>query len=169
MKKQTLLIGALVLVLGVAATASYFVSDNGALQGRFGSFGPPPCDPEKEDCEEMKDMLPPLEECDPIVEDCEEKLPPLPFEECDPVIEECSDMLPPLEDCDPAKEECMEPDYDKDGLSDKEEMDLGTDGKNPDTDGDGLSDGAEVHIEYTNPNDADTDSGGVDDGKEVLD
>jgi len=38
-----------------------------------------------------------------------------------------------------------DPDQDKDGLSDKIEISLGTDPNNPDTDGDGFSDGVEVY------------------------
>ncbi|MFP2964292.1 hypothetical protein ACLEPN_42965, partial [Myxococcus sp. 1LA] len=37
-------------------------------------------------------------------------------------------------------------DTDGDGLSDAEEIALGTDPNNPDTDGDGLPDGIEVHV-----------------------
>lgn len=89
-------------------------------------------------------------------------------------------------------------DSDGDGLTDKEEAQIGTDPFNPDTDGDGLSDGQEVHgtpfngqtiktdplnpdsdwdglkdgaevITYkTNPADPDTDRGGVKDGHEVI-
>ncbi len=39
-------------------------------------------------------------------------------------------------------------DFDRDGLSNKEEQTLGTDIKNPDTDGDGYSDGVEVESGY---------------------
>ncbi len=82
-------------------------------------------------------------------------------------------------------------DTDADGLSDKREMEIGTDPYDPDTDKDGLSDGEEV-LEYktdplnpdsdwdllkdgeevnkykTDPLKADTDDGGVTDGHEVL-
>ncbi len=56
-------------------------------------------------------------------------------------------------------------DADGDGLSDKEEKDLGTDQNNRDTDGDGLSDSLEVRS-GTDPLNADTDGDGVADGIE---
>ncbi len=63
-----------------------------------------------------------------------------------------------------------DPDTDKDGLSDGEEvLDYKTDPFEPDTDWDGLKDGPEVHKHKTDPLDSDTDDGGVSDGHEVLD
>lgn len=82
-------------------------------------------------------------------------------------------------------------DSDGDGLTDEEELRLGTDPRNPDTDGDkltdgeevkkyltdplnpdtdydGLLDGAEVYEHKTNPLERDTDKGGVADGHEVI-
>jgi outer membrane protein OmpA-like peptidoglycan-associated protein len=58
-------------------------------------------------------------------------------------------------------------DPDKDGLSNKEEKQLGTDPHNADTDGDGLTDGEEVHQYHTNPLKADSDGDGLSDGDEV--
>lgn len=58
-------------------------------------------------------------------------------------------------------------DSDGDGLSDEEELKLGTDPFNPDTDGDGLLDGEEVNKYGTDPLNPDTDGGGVPDGVEV--
>ncbi|MDW7680634.1 MAG: OmpA family protein [bacterium] len=58
-------------------------------------------------------------------------------------------------------------DWDKDGLTNKIEKELGTDPRNPDTDGDGLSDGDEVNIYKTDPLKADTDGDGLSDGDEV--
>jgi hypothetical protein len=57
-------------------------------------------------------------------------------------------------------------DRDFDGLTDDEEMALGTNPANPDTDGDGLSDGDE-YIRGTNPLLADTDGDGYSDYVEV--
>jgi outer membrane protein OmpA-like peptidoglycan-associated protein len=63
----------------------------------------------------------------------------------------------------------FDPDTDKDGLSDGEEvLNHKTDPLNPDTDWDGLKDGAEVNVYRTNPLDPDTDKGGVKDGHEVI-
>lgn len=59
-------------------------------------------------------------------------------------------------------------DSDGDGLSDAEELKLGTDPKNPDTDGDGLTDGEEVHKYLTDPLNPDTDYDGLTDGSEVY-
>ena len=68
------------------------------------------------------------------------------------------------------------PDTDGDGLTDGEEVHgmmvngklIKTDPLNPDTDGDGLSDGAEVLVYHTDPMNPDTDGGGVSDGHEVI-
>ncbi len=59
-------------------------------------------------------------------------------------------------------------DPDKDGLTNDQEKEFGTDKNNPDTDGDGLSDGEEVLKYKTNPTKADTDGDGLSDGDEVL-
>ncbi|WP_082282730.1 Ig-like domain-containing protein [Myxococcus hansupus] len=57
-------------------------------------------------------------------------------------------------------------DADGDGLTDAEEIALGTDPNNPDTDGDGLPDGIEVLVAGTDPLDDDTDDDGILDGNE---
>ncbi len=62
-----------------------------------------------------------------------------------------------------------DPDSDKDGLSDGEEvLDYGTNPLEKDTDYDYLGDGEEVKKYSTNPLQRDTDNGGVCDGHEVL-
>lgn len=59
-------------------------------------------------------------------------------------------------------------DSDHDGLTDGEEvMTYHTDPLNSDTDGDGLTDGQEVNVYHTNPLKADTDGDGYSDGVEV--
>ena len=58
-------------------------------------------------------------------------------------------------------------DCDKDGLTDLEEKDLGTQPCDPDTDKDGLPDFEEVKVYETNPTDSDTDDDGLKDGEEV--
>jgi hypothetical protein len=58
-------------------------------------------------------------------------------------------------------------DYDKDGLTNAEELSAGTDPARPDTDGDGLTDGAEVVDHGTDPTSADTDGDGMPDGWEL--
>ena len=61
------------------------------------------------------------------------------------------------------------PDTDDDSLMDGEEVKkYKTDPLNPDTDYDGLRDGAEVYDYKTNPLERDTDQGGVADGHEVI-
>ncbi|WP_368670353.1 Ig-like domain-containing protein [Myxococcus sp. AM011] len=57
-------------------------------------------------------------------------------------------------------------DADGDGLTDAEEVVLGTDPNNADTDGDGLPDGIEVNVAGTDPLDDDTDDDGLLDGNE---
>ena len=64
--------------------------------------------------------------------------------------------------------ESMNSDKDNDGLTKREELELGTDPNNPDTDGDGLKDGAEVKQYNTDPNNSDTDGDGLKDGEEVM-
>ncbi|MFH0992233.1 MAG: OmpA family protein [bacterium] len=58
-------------------------------------------------------------------------------------------------------------DKDKDGLTDKEEKQLGTNPKAADTDGDGLSDGDEVKKYFTDPLKADSDGDGLNDADEL--
>ena len=59
-------------------------------------------------------------------------------------------------------------DPDHDGLTNREEKQLGTNPKVADTDGDGLSDGDEVNKYHTNPLKADSDGDGLSDGDEVM-
>ncbi len=58
-------------------------------------------------------------------------------------------------------------DTDNDGLTDEEELQLGTDPNDPDSDGDGLTDGEEVNQYDTDPLNEDTDGDGLADGEEV--
>ncbi|HFC12904.1 MAG TPA: FHA domain-containing protein [Anaerolineae bacterium] len=58
-------------------------------------------------------------------------------------------------------------DDDGDGLSNQQELALGTEPDNPDTDQDGLSDGQEVNIFSTQPKNQDSDTDGMLDGLEV--
>jgi outer membrane protein OmpA-like peptidoglycan-associated protein len=58
-------------------------------------------------------------------------------------------------------------DNDKDGLTKREELELGTDPENPDTDGDGLQDGEEVNTYKTDPLNPDSDADQLKDGEEV--
>ncbi len=59
-------------------------------------------------------------------------------------------------------------DSDADGLTDCEELLLGTDPHDADTDDDGLNDGAEVNLYGTDPLEADTDGDGLSDGNEIA-
>ena len=58
-------------------------------------------------------------------------------------------------------------DNDMDGLTKREENEIGTDPDNSDSDGDGLKDGVEVKKYFTNPLNPDTDGDGLKDGDEV--
>src|SRR5262245_40397921 len=58
-------------------------------------------------------------------------------------------------------------DPDRDGLTNVQEFQLGTDPQNRDVDGDGLSDGDEVNLHHTNPLLVDSDGDGIPDGIEV--
>lgn len=59
-------------------------------------------------------------------------------------------------------------DNDKDGLSNKEELELGTDPNSADTDGDGLSDYDEINKHSTDPLKADSDGDTLNDGDEIA-
>ncbi len=59
-------------------------------------------------------------------------------------------------------------DTDGDGLTDTEELVLGTNPLLADTDGDSVNDGSEANVYGTNPLLADTDGGGVNDGEEII-
>ena len=59
------------------------------------------------------------------------------------------------------------PDRDNDGLSDADELTLGTNPDDPDTDGDGLTDGDEVNSLSTDPLKPDSDDDDLDDGVEI--
>lgn len=59
-------------------------------------------------------------------------------------------------------------DYDKDGLTNNYEREIGCDPKNPDSDGDGLNDGEEVMFFYTNPLKPDTDGDNLLDYDEIY-
>ncbi len=58
-------------------------------------------------------------------------------------------------------------DTDNDGLTDEEEVALGTSPNNPDTDGDGLNDSEEVRVWNTDPLNPDSDGDTFTDGSEV--
>jgi tRNA A-37 threonylcarbamoyl transferase component Bud32 len=58
-------------------------------------------------------------------------------------------------------------DPDQDGLTNAQELALGTDPNNPDTDGDGLTDGREINETGTDPKNKDTDGDTLLDGAEV--
>jgi outer membrane protein OmpA-like peptidoglycan-associated protein len=59
-------------------------------------------------------------------------------------------------------------DPDKDGLTNNQEKQLGTNKRNADTDTDGLSDGDEVNKYSTSPLESDSDGDGIKDGDEIL-
>jgi len=71
------------------------------------------------------------------------------------------------QDCDGVDLDTGGNDDDGDGLTNDEEVVIGTDPLDPDTDNDGLSDGEEVIVIGTDPLDPDTDDDGLSDGDEV--
>ncbi len=79
-------------------------------------------------------------------------------------VEEADNIIEPIQ---PVVEE-PSPDSDQDGLTDREEADLGTDSYNPDTDNDGLTDREEAKVYKTDALSADTDGDGYQDGAEVT-
>ncbi len=58
-------------------------------------------------------------------------------------------------------------DSDGDGISDKDELALGTDPESSDSDGDGLTDGEEFYLYHTNATNPDSDNDGLTDGDEI--
>ena len=68
---------------------------------------------------------------------------------------------------DPPTQVAQGDDTDGDGLTDTQEVELGTDPNQFDTDGDGIGDGIEVHETQTDPLNADTDGDGLLDYDEV--
>lgn len=66
------------------------------------------------------------------------------------------------------EENNLEKDTDKDGLTDLQEKEFGTDPRNRDTDRDGISDGSEVNRFGSNPLSTDTDGDGYSDNQEIL-
>lgn len=85
------------------------------------------------------------------------------------------DIIEPLEveepvQMSPSSPASMPPlDTDNDGLSDQEEISLGTNINSVDTDNDGLFDREEVYVYKTDPTNEDTDGDGFLDGAEVQD
>ncbi len=59
-------------------------------------------------------------------------------------------------------------DSDGDGLTDRYELEIGTNSNDTDTDGDGLTDGEEILKFATDPLNPDSDGDGINDGPEVL-
>ncbi len=84
-------------------------------------------------------------------------------EENTPVVE-----VPDVEEIEPVVEvDPIETDSDKDGLTDTQEVELGTNPFKSDSDGDGLFDLEEVQVYKTNPNNPDSDGDTFSDGAEV--
>ncbi|MEA3249080.1 MAG: hypothetical protein U9Q03_01840 [Patescibacteria group bacterium] len=87
-------------------------------------------------------------------------------EDFDNCPEDCPSPTPiePVTDPDPLSQPT---DADGDGLTDEEEMDLGTNPESEDTDSDGLTDMEEIRNYGTDPKNPDTDGDGFLDGQEV--
>ncbi|MCK5062026.1 hypothetical protein KAR28_05790 [Candidatus Parcubacteria bacterium] len=105
----------------------------------------------------------------------EENTPDIPIEQddADTDISELENIAEPSETEEPASDNAIsEPllsDTDGDGISDQEEISLGTNINSVDTDNDGLFDREEVYVYKTDPINEDTDGDGFFDGAEVQD
>lgn len=80
-------------------------------------------------------------------------------QEIQPLIHESSEM--------PLRPDPMPDDKDRDGLTDQEEQELGTNEREFDSDADLINDGDEVKIYKTDPLSRDTDGDGFSDGTEI--
>ena len=105
----------------------------------------------------------------------EENTPDIPIEQddADADISELENIAEPSKTEEPASDNAIsEPllsDTDGDGISDQEEISLGTNINSVDTDNDGLFDREEVYVYKTDPINEDTDGDGFLDGAEVQD
>jgi cysteine-rich repeat protein len=79
--------------------------------------------------------------------------------------EECDDGN--VDDGDGCSSTCISDDRDGDGISNDDEVTLGTDPDDADTDDDGINDGDEVNVHGTDPLNPDTDGDGLTDGVEI--
>jgi hypothetical protein len=85
------------------------------------------------------------------------------------IVDNCPDIPNPLQadfNADGYGDVCS--DTDADGLSDEEEIEMGTDPEIQDTDGDGITDWAEVSVTGTNPVLSDSNNNGVTDLEELM-
>lgn len=110
---------------------------------------------------EVKIRVTPVADESAVTEEQEPVEEPQPAEELQPSEEEIAST-----EAEDNEETDLNTDTDSDGLSDAEEVDLGTDPAVYDTDQDGLSDGDEVFI-GTDPLNVDTDGDGFTDGDEI--
>ena len=67
----------------------------------------------------------------------------------------------------PSPQPAIDPDPDQDGLTNEQELQLGSDPNKADTDGDGFNDGDEIRKYHTSPIRTDTDSDGLSDSDEI--
>jgi len=143
----------LVVLLGVGGGGAYFL-----LKGSAPAEQPAAVEPDTDT--ETEQPAPPVD--NPPTEQPAPTPPPEP-------VEPPAAVPPPQPEAPvtPPETATAPPDADSDGLTDDEELALGTDPQAVDTDSDGLTDRDEVNIYKTDPLNPDSDGDGFLDGKEV--
>lgn len=177
--KKAFFVGGLIMLLLIGAGVWYFLFYNkgAAITVNIDDFTevvdentPSPAPPSSAEAPLIDGSAPPSGNGDseaPAEEEVPSAAPPT---EVSDLPEGESDTTEPPEEPSPAPgsgSDVIE-DADGDGLTDAEEVSLGTDPANPDTDGDGLSDREEVRTYETDPTNPDTDGDGFEDGAEVA-
>jgi len=128
----------MILILGAGGAVFYFLYWGPAQEADLA----PTVNEESEEVEQEEVTIPAVVQPEPVEEEEEEPL------------------VPPSQPTEPK-------DTDTDGLTDEEELALGTNPNLIDTDGDGLSDREEIRVWKTNALDIDTDGDGYDDKTEI--
>jgi large repetitive protein len=113
-------------------------------------------EPDCVDLDDDADLFPDVVDCAPL----NDLIHPGAVEQCDAIDSNCNgSLVDGFDDTDGDDEpDCTDLDDDDDGLSDLDELSVGSDPTNADSDGDGLSDGLEWGADSSAPQDSDGDS-----------